>query len=108
MLADPERGLDRLKTNPPECIILMGGTVGDQVVDLFRRAVVLNEKNGGVCIAVLSDKQAQLRDQLEQSITARVLTQPITLWELRREIHLAFQRKRSAGSSFEMPTYKPS
>jgi serine/threonine protein kinase len=107
MLADPERGLDRLKTNPPECIILMGGTVGDQVVDLFRRAVVLNEKNGGVCIAVLSDEQAQLRDQLEQSITARVLTQPITLRELRREIHLAFQRKQSAGSSFEIPTYKP-
>ena len=107
LLTDPQRGLDRLKNNPPECIILMGGTVGDQVVDFFQRAVVIGKQTDVVCIAVLSDKQSHLREQLEQSVTARVLSQPITLRELRREIHLAFQRKRSAGSSFEMPTYNP-
>ena len=42
-------------------------------------------------IAVLAERQAGLRSQLEQTSTSRVLVQPITLRELRREIHLRFQ-----------------
>ncbi len=47
-------------------------------------------------IAVLAERQAGLRSQLEQTSTSRVMVQPITLRELRREIHVLFQWQRKA------------
>ena len=45
-----------------------------------------------VNIAVLAERQADLR-RARADRTSRVLVQPITLRELRREIHVLFQWK---------------
>jgi eukaryotic-like serine/threonine-protein kinase len=98
VLSDAERGLNRLKTAPPDCVILMGESIGDDIVRSFQQAVQLGASKSVVCIAVLGESQAACREQLEQSRTARVLVQPITLRELRSEIHLAFQRRLHEAS----------
>lgn len=92
VLSDVQRGLDRLRANPPDGIVLMGGSIGDQVVDAYYQADRWGRRGGMVCIAVLAEKQADLKPQLQQSRRSRVLIEPIQLRDLRKELHLAFRR----------------
>ncbi len=93
VLSDVQRGLDRLKSSPPDCVILMGGSIGGEIVSAYQQAVQLGEPTSVVNIAVLAEKQADSKTELAQSHIARVLVEPITLRDLRREIHVAFQRR---------------
>jgi serine/threonine protein kinase len=87
---DVRRALSRLQTDPPDCVVLMGDSIGEEIVDVYEQIRELNAERF-VNIAVLAERQAELRSQLEQTSTSRVLVQPITLRELRREIHVLFQ-----------------
>lgn len=91
MLTDVERALMRLEANPPDCMVLMGDSIGDSVITAYER--VARADNSVICIAVLSERQGSSHANLEQTHTARVLVQPVTLRDLRREIHFAFQRR---------------
>jgi len=95
VLTDLQRALARLenKTHAPDCIVLMGDSVGDDVVGAYKSACKLGESRSIVVIAVLSEKQSECKAELEQTHIARVLVQPVTLRDLRREIHFAFQRR---------------
>ncbi|HEX4069852.1 MAG TPA: serine/threonine-protein kinase [Planctomycetaceae bacterium] len=87
---DVRRALSRLQTDPPDCVVLIGDSIGEEIVDVYERIRAINGERF-LNIAVLAERQAGLRSQLEQTSTSRVLVQPITLRELRREIHLRFQ-----------------
>ena len=93
VLSDVQRGLGRLKSSPPDCVILMGGSIGREIVSAYQQAVQMGGPKSVVNIAVLAEKQARSKTKLEQSHIARVLVEPITLRDLRREIHVAFQRR---------------
>ena len=71
-------------------MVLIGDSIGEEIVDVYERIRAINGERF-LNIAVLAERQAGLRSQLEQTSTSRVLVQPITLRELRREIHLRFQ-----------------
>lgn len=92
VLSDIHRGLNRLEKNPPDCIVMMGESIGADVIDAFQQTVKLAESQPFVCVLVLAERQASWCEKLEQTPSARVLVQPISLRDLRREIHLAFQR----------------
>lgn len=92
VLSDLQRGLSRMEKSPPDCVILMGESIGSGVVEGFQRAVDRTGHKPLVCIVVLAQRQADWREKLEQTPAARVLVQPVSLRDLRREIHLAFQR----------------
>ncbi len=92
VLSDVERGLIRLRTNPPDCVILMGEAIGERVGGAFAEASRLGEAAKFVTLAILGEKQALETQQLQQTPTGRVMIQPVTLRDLRREIHLTFQR----------------
>jgi serine/threonine protein kinase len=91
VLSDLKRGMDRLESNCPDCIVLMGESIGRDVVDAFRRSSEWNSGQSLISIAVLAERQSEWMDEMDQTPTARVLVQPIQLRELRREIHIAFQ-----------------
>jgi serine/threonine protein kinase len=93
VLSDLERGMERLGTNRPDCVVLMGESIGRGVVDAFRRSSALEGAQPFVVIAVLAERQSEWMEEMDQTPTARVLVQPIQLRELRLEIHLAFQRR---------------
>ncbi len=79
---------------------MIGDSIGEEIVDVYEQIRELNAERF-VNIAVLAERQAGLRSQLEQTSTSRVLVQPITLRELRREIHVLFQwqlKARKPGS----------
>jgi serine/threonine protein kinase len=93
VLSDLERGLERLEANRPDCVVLMGESIGRSVVGAFRRSTAADNGCPLVVIAVLAERQSEWMDEMEQTPTARVLVQPIQLRELRREMHMAFQRQ---------------
>jgi serine/threonine protein kinase len=97
MLSDVERGLNRLRTNPPNGVIFMGESIGDATIQAFREAMQLGQTTDFITLVVLSEQQASWTSQLDQTATARVMVQPISLRDLRREIHLTFQRQKSSG-----------
>jgi eukaryotic-like serine/threonine-protein kinase len=92
---DVRRALSRVRTDPPDCVVLIGDSIGEEIVDVYDQIRELNCERF-VNIAVLAERQAGLRPQLEQTSTSRVMVQPITLRELRREIHVLFQWQRKA------------
>jgi len=96
MLGDLQRGLDRLRHNPPDCVVLMGAAIGDEIRDAHTAASSLKQL---VCISVLAKEQADMQAELTKNKGSRVLVEPITLRDVRREIHLAFQRKRNRKKS---------
>jgi serine/threonine protein kinase len=92
VLSDLQRGLSRLEKNPPDCVVLMGESIGAGAVGGFQEAVKLSGTKPTVCVLVLAERQSKWSEELEQTPSARVLVQPLSLRDLRREIHLAFQR----------------
>jgi len=99
---DVRRALSRVRTDPPDCVVLIGDSIGEEIVDVYDQIRELNGERF-VNIAVLAERQAALRSQLEQTSTSRVMVQPITLRELRREIHVLFQWQRKAKEDGNAP-----
>ena len=98
VLSDLQRGLNRLEANPPECVVLMGESIGERVIGGFQQMSMTDTDHPLVCIAILGEDQAAWKEDLVETTTARIMVQPVTLRDLRKEIHLAFQRrKRNAG-----------
>ncbi|MGE3314221.1 MAG: hypothetical protein AB7O26_03820, partial [Planctomycetaceae bacterium] len=96
MFNDLQRGMKRLESDPPDCVLLMGESIGDDVAGAF--LMTTEHKNGKapVSIAVLAERQTDIRKRLKETATNRVLSQPVSLRDLRKEIHLAIQRKRKS------------
>jgi len=98
VLNDVHRGLKRLQTDPPNCVLLMGESIGDHLSDVFQQTAKMAGSSSFTSIVVLAEHQADLKQQLVETSNARILVQPVSLRDLRREIHLAIQRKiRSSG-----------
>ncbi|HUG90406.1 MAG TPA: protein kinase [Planctomycetaceae bacterium] len=94
VLSDSRRGLLRLASDPPDCVVLMGRSIGDEIAAVFRDALAAVNGKPVACIAVLSENQARLAAELATSPTARVLVQPIRLRELRSQVQRAVRRSR--------------
>ncbi|GAB4145517.1 MAG: serine/threonine-protein kinase [Planctomycetaceae bacterium] len=92
MLSDVQRGIQRMQGDEtPDCVVLMGESIGDQIVAAFQELVKATQNGRTVGLAVFSKKQKALRSECTITATARILIQPVTLRDLRREIHIAFQ-----------------
>jgi len=98
VLNDVQRGLKRLEKDPPDCVVLMGESIGDGIVSAFQQTAELAQSASFVSIAILAERQSEIRLQLEESPLSRILVQPVSLRDVRREIHLSFQRRlKEAG-----------
>ena len=93
MMSDLQRGLSRLETDAPDCIVLMSESIGRQAIDGYQKATRAGLNSSLVSILVLPNDQADWKRTLKDSDTSRVLVQPITLQDLRREIESAFDRR---------------
>lgn len=91
MLSNIDRAMGRLKSNPPDCLVLFGESVEDDLFGAFSTAVRSSLRHPLAVIAVLSREQNSRKSELQKTSTARVLLAPITLRDLRKEIHLALQ-----------------
>jgi DNA-binding response OmpR family regulator len=93
VLSDIARGLARLKNSPPDCMVIMGETLGERAVKGYDDACALLQESQAGIVLVLGEKQSALKEQLAETESARVLVQPVTLRDLRKVV------KRTIGIS---------
>jgi serine/threonine protein kinase len=94
MLSDVDRALARLKTQPPDCLVLLGEVIGDRIVKDFAAATNDSLRNRPAVVAVLSEKQGDLKSKFDSMpARANVLQQPVTLRDLRHQIQATLEQK---------------
>ncbi|MFP6767275.1 MAG: serine/threonine-protein kinase [Planctomycetaceae bacterium] len=91
LVGDLQRALNRLGSSPPDCLVLMGGSIGQELLDGFKDAVRRSQDRPIAQVAVLSKEQLTWERRLDETIskTARVLTHPLVLGDLMTEIQEA-------------------
>ncbi|MCA9114692.1 MAG: protein kinase [Planctomycetaceae bacterium] len=94
VLANLDRALARLENNPPDCLLLMGDSLGSELARGYQTAAQQAEKTPLVVVGVLAESQARLKKTLPAGETTRLVVQPVTLRALRREIHAGLQHLR--------------
>lgn len=104
VLGDMQRGLLRVKNAPPNCILIMAESVGAPALPAFREIQKLIEESSIVCVLVLPEKQPELRKQVEETPNSRVVTQPITLRDLRKTFKHARKKLKASDDDAELPT----
>ncbi len=99
LVGDAQRGISRLNQNPPDCLILMGDSIGNDIGEVFQQAVAEADQKSVFTIAVLSEKQHALAKKLKSIDRARVLIQPLKLRELRETIEEGVGAKKPSSST---------
>ncbi len=91
LVSDLQRALNRLGSSAPDCLILMGGSIGREILDGFKDAVRRSQDRPIAQVAVLSKDQLTWERRLDDTVstTARVLTHPLVLGDLKTEIQEA-------------------
>ena len=85
VVSDLERGLQRVKTEPPDCVIVMASAFQDDEETLIRVSEQLHVYETKLLI-VLGKKQHELKPKLPIRETVRLLVQPISLSALREQV----------------------
>ncbi|MGE5195032.1 MAG: protein kinase domain-containing protein [Deltaproteobacteria bacterium] len=93
VLSDLQRGLTRLKSSPPDCMIIMGDALGDDAVKGYSDAQEICGDAPVSVVLVLAEQQSAWKDRLPETPSSRVLVQPVTLRELRKVV------KRTLGAA---------
>jgi eukaryotic-like serine/threonine-protein kinase len=96
MLGDPQRALQRLKTEHLAALVVMADLPDDEARSFYAKAVTACRKSGTAFILALSRGLRSLKDELADTPgVSRVLAQPVTL----RDIRSAIEELRSAAKS---------
>jgi serine/threonine protein kinase len=86
VLSDLQRGLTRLKSSPPDCMVIMGDALGDEAVKGYSDAQEIRGNSQVAVVLVLAEQQSAWKERLPETATSRVLVQPVTLRELRKVV----------------------
>lgn len=94
IISDPQRALKRIAEQPPECLLVLGETIGDNVAEFFTQAIRAGRDTKMAGVVVLAETQKQLASAISVPPgRARVLHQPVNLRDVRREIELAIEAR---------------
>jgi serine/threonine protein kinase len=96
LLTDLDRAIARIKVQPPDCLLLMGDVIGDRMAEEFPRMLQMGRARKMAGVAVLTEEQAALKAGLAAgSPWTRVLVQPVTLRDLRKQLDAAVKSRES-------------
>ena len=88
VMGDASRAVARLKTSPPDSIILMGDSIGPEVTEAY--ADIVSSPTKVACVAVLGKNQSNLLNQMSTNGTptdhGAVMVQPVTPRALREKL----------------------
>jgi serine/threonine protein kinase len=102
MVGDTSRALNRLKSNNvPDCIVFFGESIDEDIVNAFSVASDHSKQSPLAVVAVLSKEQNELKSRLKKTSSSRVLLSPITLRDLRKEVHLALQHAHQDSTELD-------
>lgn len=87
VLSDLQRGLSRLQSSPPDCMVIMAETMGEQALKGYTDAQSMQEQSQAGVVLVLGEKQSEWKGRVTENNRSQVLVQPVTLRELRKVVH---------------------
>lgn len=99
VMGDLQRGLNRLDSNPPDCLIIMGEGIGDSAMKGFRMAQQLDADLPALRILILAERQADWKPKIPKIDRSRVFVQPLPLRKLRHYIEDAVGKPGAASRS---------
>ena len=109
LVSDPDRAVKKCAADPPDAVLLMGESLGDDLFAAFAAFKALGYDDPVAVVALVTAEQAEKRNALEATGTARVLVQPATLRDVRTALHLALQKVLSESRMIRLRDYtKPS
>ena len=104
---DADAALARVGLDPPDAVLLMGEALGDDLFGLF--GTLKAQGAGGEPIAVVAlvtAAQAEKRNALDPTGTARVLAQPVSLRDVRTELFRALKEVLSRSRLIRLRDHK--
>lgn len=88
LMGDAGRAVARLKTSPPDSVVLMGDAIGQDIIEAY--ADIVRSPTKVACVAVLGKNQTNLATQMQvdakQYPHGAVLVQPVTPRDLREAL----------------------
>lgn len=102
-LSDPSRAIARLDSNPPDAVVFMGETLGDDLFDVYPKVQGMTYELALVAVFVLTEAQSARIAELDQTPTCRIITQPLILRELRRQLQLGLKEVLSQSRLIKLP-----
>ncbi len=97
IVSDPQRALRRISENPPECLLVLGDSMGDEVVDFFTQAIRAGRDSRLAGVIVLAETQKELASRISVPPgRARILVQPVNLRDVRHEIETAIEARNKS------------
>ncbi len=86
VLTDPIRALNRMESEAVAGLLLVGDVLGNDIAAVFQAAVKRSQKRNTVVVLALSPKTAEVAAKLDVPSHASVLTEAITLRNIRQSI----------------------
>ena len=83
MLSSWERALTRIRSNPPDGLVLMGDALDGGHADAYDEALSWSKLQNIGCVVVLRSGEQALLDQLTPHASSQLLTQPTRLRDVR-------------------------
>lgn len=102
-LSEASRAFARLDQNPPDAVVFMGEILGDELFDLYPKVLGLTYEVALVAVFVLSKTQASRRNELEATPTCRVVVQPVTTRDLRKQLQLGLKEVLTQSRMIKLP-----
>lgn len=94
IFSDVERVMSKLKTQPPDCLLIMGHAFESQVLDLVQHASQIGRQVRFAVVAVLPSEQvAEASRRLPANSRTYILEQPVRLRDVREEIDRRIEHK---------------
>jgi len=94
LLGDLQRALNRLQNDPPDCVILMGQPLGKGAVAAYRELVQATKNSPVAGVMVLSREQSHFQKDCPRTAFTRVLVQPVTMRDVRKEVQQLLRSRR--------------
>ena len=102
--AEAPRAIRRLKSDePPDAVVFMGDALGDQFADTFREVQGITSELALVAVFVLPESKSERAEGIEETTTCRILTQPLILREVRRQLQLGLKEVLSQSRLIKLP-----
>jgi serine/threonine protein kinase len=89
MLSTWERALNRLRSSPPDCLLIVGEAIDGDAQPIYDEALRWSQLQGVACVIVQSARDTDSKLNLHSS--ARSLPQPVTLRDVRTAIDESLQ-----------------
>ncbi|WP_310821177.1 serine/threonine-protein kinase [Stratiformator vulcanicus] len=103
IVSDSSRAVARLRNNPPDAILLMGDSVGDELFEAFDKIQEWSNDPKVACVAVLGESLIDRSDELCETGSCRIVKPPIVLRDIRRELYLALSKVLSDSRMIMLP-----